>query len=128
MIGKVLFNFFIMAFLVGFGASGILTGLLAIADQYVAGAGWHGEYTGRGAVFFGATSIFIGLALLCFYLSTFIASKTFILMGIMYIISGVSIGTTAEYIPDFVITEYIVPTVKDFVNNQVRPIIERVRW
>lgn len=128
MIGKIMVNFLILVILVGVGATGILTGLYAIADQYIDGASWHGEYTGRGAVFFGAMCFFVGLAFLCFYLSMFIASKTFIIMGIMYIVSAFSIGTTAQYIPDFVINEYIVPSIRDIVNTHIRPMVELVRW
>ena len=128
MIGKIIVHIIVFAILVGIAASGILTGLLAISDQYVDAAGWHGEYSGRGAVYFGAACVLAGIAFLCFYISTLFASKMFIMMGIGYIISTFSIGRMSEYIPDFVLDQYVVPRVQDIVNTHVRPILEMVNW
>ena len=128
MIGKIIIHIIVFAILGGIAASGILTGLLAISDQYVDAAGWHGEYTGRGAVFFGVACFLAGLAFLCFYISTLFASKMFIMMGIGAIISAFSIGRVAEYVPDFVLDQYVVPRVEDIVNTHIRPMLELAGW
>jgi hypothetical protein len=128
MIGKMIVHIIVFAILGGIAASGMLIGLLAISDQYVDAAGWHGEYTGRGAVFFGVACFLAGLAFLCFYISTLFASKLFIMMGIGYIISTFGIGRVAGYVPDFVLDQYVVPRVQDIVNTHIRPILELVGW
>lgn len=126
MTGKIIMNLMILAILGGIAATGIFTGLFAIADQHLDAAGWHDEYNGRGAVFFGATCMLVGISFLFFYMSTWFASKSFIMMGIMCIASTFTIGYTAQYIPDFVLNDYVVPPVREFVNASVRPIFEMV--
>ena len=128
MIGKMIVHIIVFAILGGIAASGLLIGLLVISDQYVDAAGWHGEYTGRGAVFFGVACFLAGLAFLCFYISTLFASKMFIMMGIGSIISAFCIGRVAEYVPDFVLDQYVVPRVQDIVNTHISPMLELVGW
>ncbi len=128
MIGKMIVHIIVFAVLGGIAASGILTGLFAISDQYVDAAGWHDEYTGRGGVVFGVACFLAGLAFLCFYISTLFASKMFIMMGIGSIISAFCIGRVAEYVPDFVLDQYVVPRVQDIVHTHISPMLELVGW